>query len=251
MQIVTSPREMQKILKLLAAPSVGFVPTMGALHEGHLTLVRQSREQNLVTVVSIFVNPTQFNNAEDLQKYPRTLEQDQKMLQDSGVAYLFLPDANEMYADNFNYSVNEKEKNAVLCGASRPGHFSGVLTVVLKLLQIVQPTRAYFGEKDFQQLQIIRGMVDAFFIPTEIVNVPTQRDEEGLALSSRNQRLSADGIQKAQTFAKILKTSPTLEIAKEQLKENDIAIDYLEDHWNRRFAAVSIENVRLIDNVPL
>jgi pantoate--beta-alanine ligase len=251
MKIVTSPRELQKILKTLAPPSIGFVPTMGALHEGHLALVRQSREQNLVTVVSIFVNPTQFNNPEDLEKYPRTLEQDQKLLESANVDYLFLPTFEEMYHDRFNYSVSEKEKNSILCGSSRPGHFSGVLTVVLKLLQIVQPTRAYFGEKDFQQLQIIRGMVDAFFIPTEIVSVPTLRDEAGLALSSRNRRLSVSGIKKAQRFAHILKTAASLEQAKALLEENDISIDYLEDHWNRRFAAVSIENVRLIDNVPL
>ena len=204
-----------------------------------------------MTVVSIFVNPTQFNNPDDLEKYPRTVEQDQKMLEEANVDFLFLPNAAEMYHDQFNYSVVEKEKNSILCGASRPGHFSGVLTVVLKLLQIVQPTRAYFGEKDFQQLQIIRGMVDAFFIPTEIVNVPTQRDEVGLALSSRNRRLTADGIKKAQTFAQILKTATSLSEAKIQLKANDITVDYIEDHWDRRFAAVSIENVRLIDNVPL
>jgi pantoate--beta-alanine ligase len=251
MKIVTSPREMQKILKILAPPSIGFVPTMGALHEGHLSLVQQSREHNLVTVVSIFVNPTQFNNPEDLEKYPRTLEQDQKLLEEANVDYLFLPNAAEMYSDKFNYSVVEKENNAVLCGASRPGHFSGVLTVVLKLLQIVQPTRAYFGEKDFQQVCMVRGMVEAFFIPTEIVAVPTYRDEVGLALSSRNRRLSVDGIKKAQTFARILKTAPSIQWATDELKANDIAIDYLEDRWRRRFAAVSIENVRLIDNVPL
>ncbi len=251
MKIVTSPREMQKILKTMAPPSIGFVPTMGAIHEGHLSLIKNSREHNLVTVVSIFVNPTQFNNPEDLKKYPRTLEQDQKLLQEANVDFLFLPNADEMYQDQFNYSVVEKEKNAILCGSSRSGHFSGVLTVVLKLLQIIQPTRAYFGEKDFQQVTLVRGMVDAFFIPTEIVTVSTQRDEAGLALSSRNRRLSGYGIKKAQTFAKILKTAPSIQWAADELKANDIEIDYLEDHWGRRFAAVSIENVRLIDNVPL
>lgn len=251
MKIVTSPREMQKILKTMAPPSVGFVPTMGALHEGHLSLVKNSREHNLVTAVSIFVNPTQFNSPEDLEKYPQTLEQDQKLLEEANVDFLFLPNATEMYQDQFNYSVVEKENNAILCGSSRPGHFSGVLTVVLKLLQIIQPTRAYFGEKDFQQVTLVRGMVDAFFIPTEIVTVSTQRDEAGLALSSRNRRLSGDGIKKAQTFANILKTAPSIQWAADELKANDIEIDYLEDRWGRRFAAVSIENVRLIDNVPL
>lgn len=242
---------MQKILKTLAPPSIGFVPTMGALHTGHISLVQKSQEQNLVTVVSIFVNPNQFTSAEDLQKYPRTIEQDMILLNNANVDYLFLPNAQDMYRDDFNYAVVEKEKNGVLCGVSRPGHFSGVLTVVLKLLQIVQPTRAYFGEKDFQQLEIIRGMVDAFFIPTEIVNVPTLRDESGLALSSRNSRLSAEGLKKAQMFAQILKSSSTLEQAVAELSQNNIPIDYLEDLWGRRFAAVTIENVRLIDNVPL
>lgn len=251
MKIITSPRELQKILKTIAPPSIGFVPTMGALHEGHLSLIKNSREHNLVTVVSIFVNPTQFNNPQDLEKYPRTIEQDQALLKDANVDFLFLPNASEMYHDQFNYSVIETQNDALLCGASRPGHFSGVLTVVLKLLQIIQPTRAYFGEKDYQQLAIVRGMVDAFFIPTEIVAVPTQRDEAGLALSSRNRRLSVDGINKARAFAKILKTAPSIQWAADELKANDIEIDYLEDHWGRRFAAVSIENVRLIDNVPL
>jgi pantoate--beta-alanine ligase len=248
---VTSVHEMQKIIRDAKPKDIGFVPTMGALHQGHLDLVSRCQSENAITIVSIFINPTQFNNTVDYAKYPKSIEQDQSLLKEAGVDYLFLPNEAEIYADGSNYSVNEKEKNSVLCGASRPGHFSGVLTVVLKLFQIIQPTRAYFGEKDYQQLSIIRGMVDAFFIPVQIVAVPTVRDKDGLALSSRNQRLSSEGLKKAREFAKILKETSSAQEAKKILETKKIPVDYVEDMWGRRFAAVFVENVRLIDNVPL
>lgn len=251
MKIVTDPLEMQKILLTLKPASIGFVPTMGALHEGHLELVRLCQEQNQITVVSIFVNPTQFNNAEDFNKYPKTIEQDQELLQKTGVDYLFLPNPESVYPDQFNFSVEEKRNSSVLCGPSRPGHFSGVLTVVLKLLQIVQPQRMYLGEKDYQQLLLIQEMAKAFFIPVEIIGVPTVRDEAGLALSSRNKRLSQNGLLKAREFASILKSSASAEDIKKTLEKNNMTVDYIEDRWDRRFGAVFIENVRLIDNVPL
>ena len=229
--------------------SIGFVPTMGALHEGHLTLMRQAKAENDVVVVSIFVNPTQFNNPEDLKKYPRTLEKDLEMISNVGVDYLFSPEISDMYPDDYRYKVTENSFSKILCGAHRPGHFDGVLSVVMKLFNIVKPHKAYFGEKDYQQLKLIEGMVDSFFMDLEIVAVPIVRNEKGLALSSRNQRLSSDGIIRAQKFAKILKQDKTLEDIKNELLSHDIEVEYLEDHDGRRFAAVVIEGVRLIDNV--
>ena len=251
MEIITSPLAMQKLRQTLSTESFGFVPTMGALHEGHMELVKKSTQQNQKTVVSIFVNPTQFNNAEDLAKYPRTIEDDQKKLQLAGVDFLFLPAFESMYPDEFTFSVSEKNADDLLCGASRPGHFTGMLTVVLKLLNIVGAQKAYFGEKDFQQLSLIQRMRDAFFLTTEIVPVPTVRDQAGLALSSRNQRLSEDGLKKARFFAQTLKQKKSLEEIRTTLETQSIQIDYLQDHQQRRFAAVFIDNVRLIDNVPL
>lgn len=236
----------QKDLKNL---SIGFVPTMGALHEGHLTLMRQAKAENDIAVVSIFVNPTQFNNPEDLKKYPRTLEKDLELISSVGVDYLFYPEINDMYPDDYKYKVTENDFSKILCGTHRPGHFDGVLSVVMKLFNIIRPSKAYFGEKDYQQLKLIQGMADSFFMNLEVVPVPTVRDEKGLALSSRNQRLSSEGILKAQTFARLLKQQKPLEEIKSEMTAQNIEVEYLEEHFGRRFAAVFIEGVRLIDNV--
>ena len=228
---------------------IGFVPTMGALHEGHLTLLRKAKQENDVVVASVFVNPTQFNNAEDLKKYPRNIEKDLKMISEIGVDFLFNPEINEMYPDDYKYKVSENSFSKILCGAHRPGHFDGVLSVVMKLFNIVKPTRAYFGEKDYQQLKLIQGMVESFFMDLEVIPVPTVRDEYGLALSSRNERLSEKGIDLARTFAKILKYKKSIEETKTTLNQKGIEVEYLEEHFGRRFAAVHIEGVRLIDNI--
>lgn len=253
MEVITSPIELQNILaeKKKKQLSVGFVPTMGALHSGHLSLVDQSISQNNITVLSIFVNPTQFNNLSDFEKYPRTLESDIQLLNNRPVDYIFAPHRSELYPDNYNYSVVEIEKNKVLCGETRPGHFQGVLTIILKLIHITQADRLYLGEKDYQQLEIIRGMAKAFFISTQIIGCPTVRDDAGLALSSRNQRLTPSGLQKAQRFAQLLKEPTTLNEVRKNIETENIKIDYLEELWGRRFAAVFIDDVRLIDNVSL
>ncbi len=230
---------------------VGFVPTMGALHQGHLELIKRSKNENDVTVVSIFVNPTQFNNAEDLAKYPKTLEHDIELLESIDTDYLLVPEYNDMYPDNYQYRVSENEMSSKFCGAYRPGHFEGVLTVVLKLLNLVQPKRSYFGEKDFQQLSLIRGMVEAFFIHTEIIAVPTVREASGLAMSSRNRRLSEEGKTLAAALPQILKSSTSADAAQKQLSEAGFKVDYVEDFNGRRLAAAWLENVRLIDNVDL
>lgn len=175
-----------------AGHSVGFVPTMGYLHNGHLTLVRRAEEANDVTVVSIFVNPLQFGANEDLSRYPRDLERDCAMLQEAGVDYVFAPDVEQMYPHPMDTVVDLPKLGGELEGKVRPGHFAGVATVVTKLFNIVQPDRAYFGEKDFQQLQIIRRMVSDLAQPVEIVGVPTVREADGLAMSSRNTYLSTE-----------------------------------------------------------
>ncbi|MDY8109553.1 pantoate--beta-alanine ligase [Fulvimarina sp. 2208YS6-2-32] len=168
---------------------IGLVPTMGALHRGHGTLIETARAQNDTVVVSIFVNPTQFGDTGDLDNYPRTLEADLELCRAIGVDMVFLPMVSDMYAEGEQTSVCVEPLGSDLIGRQRTGHFRGVTTVVSKLFNIVQPSRAYFGEKDFQQLGIIRRMVSDLFVPVEIVGVPTVRDADGLALSSRNARL--------------------------------------------------------------
>lgn len=231
--------------------TIGFVPTMGALHEGHLELVRQAGRECDLVFVSIFVNPTQFNDPKDLEKYPRTFEKDLELIKKAGADFVFYPDAESIYPDGYRYRLTENSFSKILCGASRPGHFDGVLTVVMKLLQIVSPDRAYFGEKDFQQLRLIEGMVEAFFLDTKIVPCPTVREHDGLAMSSRNMRLSPADRERAPRFYKILSTARTDEEARKQLAECDFRVDYVETHEGRRFGAVYLGDVRLIDNVRI
>lgn len=231
--------------------SVGFVPTMGALHEGHLSLLRKCRSENDISVLSIFVNPTQFNQAQDLEKYPRTWEEDLKLAKGAGVDVVFFPTFEDMYPDNYNYSVNENDLSHMLCGASRQGHFQGVLTVVLKLFNLVQPKKVYMGEKDQQQLQLIKNMVAAFFIPTEIIGCPTIRTENGLALSSRNARLTATERESSSLIYKTIATAANAAEAKGVLEKAGFKIDYLVDVGSHRYVAAYVGEVRLIDNVEL
>jgi len=164
---------------------------MGALHEGHLALIRRSCNDNDVTVVSIFVNPTQFGPNEDFSAYPRDFERDAVLAEKQGVSVVFAPEPREMYSDDFSTWVDVEQVSEGMCGESRPGHFRGVATVVCKLLNIVQPDHAYFGEKDYQQLQVIRRMVRDLDIPVDVVSCPTVREADGLAMSARNAYLSA------------------------------------------------------------
>ena len=170
--------------------SVGLVPTMGAFHEGHLALIRRSCGDNDSTVVSIFVNPAQFGPGEDFAAYPRDLERDLVLAERTGATFMFTPEPGEVYADDFSTWVTVEQVSEGLCGQYRPGHFRGVATVVCKLFNIVQPDRAYFGEKDYQQLQVVRRMVRDLDIPLDIISVPTVREPDGLAMSSRNAYLS-------------------------------------------------------------
>lgn len=185
--------------------SIGFVPTMGYLHEGHLSLVRQSIKENDLTVVSIFVNPIQFGPGEDFNRYPRDIERDKRLLEKEGVHYLFSPDEDEMYPAGFKTFVEVAEIGKKLCGKSRPGHFKGVSTVVLKLFNIVQPNRAYFGQKDAQQAIIIKKMVKDLNLDVDIVVMPIVREEDGLAMSSRNVYLNEEERKNAIVLYKSLR----------------------------------------------
>lgn len=231
--------------------AVGFVPTMGALHNGHKTLIERSAKENATTIVSLFVNPTQFNDKNDFEKYPKTWESDLALIAAAGGQAVFSPNYADMYPDNYKYKMTELEFSKILCGAHRPGHFDGVLTVVLKLLNIISPTKAYFGEKDFQQLRLIEKMVEGFFLQAEIVRCPTVRETSGLAMSSRNTRLSEEGKKKAALIYQGMKEFKTSTEVKNFLSKNGFEIDYVEDIENRRFVAAFLEGVRLIDNIQM
>ena len=255
MKILKSIADVRTFGKV-AAGSVGFVPTMGALHQGHLSLVERSRNETDLTIVSIYVNPTQFNNPNDLANYPDTLTLDLQMLEAAGVSAVFMPTYELLYPDNFAYEVDEKQFSRELCGANRPGHFTGVLTVVMKLLNIVKPQKAYFGEKDFQQLSLVKGMVEAFFLETEIIGCPIIREDDGLAMSSRNLNLTSCDRGKSPLFNKLLSNA---RLSDEEIQTRlDLAgfeVDYVVTKDGRRFGAVVMGDdagpVRLIDNVEV
>jgi pantoate--beta-alanine ligase len=259
--------------------SIGFVPTMGALHEGHLSLLKNSLSENDITVISIFVNPTQFNNAEDLDKYPRTLERDVQIMQAlSNSIIVYAPEVEDIYegntvSENFEYDGLENQME----GKHRPGHFDGVRTIVKRLFEIVQPNKAYFGEKDFQQLQIVKKLVSKYNIPVEVIGCPIHREPNGLAMSSRNERLSAIAKEKAAIIYQILSDAKKLFqtnsaeetilfVENEFKKHTEFQLEYFEiadeatllpvsekenDKNYRGFIAIFIENIRLIDNISL
>ena len=243
-------RAVRKTIPVTA--SLGFVPTMGNLHVGHASLLTTSRQENDLTLASIFVNPTQFNKPDDFTHYPRTLEADLALLSDTGVDYCLLPQEKEIYATGYTYKIDETISHQLMEGKHRPGHFTGMLTIVMKLLQLVQPQRAYFGEKDYQQFQLIRDMVTSFFLDIEIKPCPTIRETSGLAYSSRNNRLTPEQRQLADQFARIFHQSS---LSNEQLitalTACGVSVDYLEEHEGRRFTAVNIGDIRLIDNYKL
>lgn len=250
---------------------ITFVPTMGALHEGHLALVAKAKELGDVVVVSIFVNKAQFNDPSDYENYPKTLAQDLQKLEKLNPDYVFAPERNEIFAENFSTKVSLDSLTNCLCGATRPGHFDGVALIITKLFNIVKPDIAIFGEKDFQQLLVIKKLVCDLNFPVEIFAHPTLREESGLAMSSRNQRLSEAAKIKAAALFRILseiKSNPKIlsEKKEELLRIGFEKIDYLEirDEKNlelvtdfsakipaRIFVAAYLEGVRLIDNLAL
>lgn len=281
MLIFNRQEELKNHLKSVSdhKTTIGFVPTMGALHQGHLSLIKNSLAENQITVISIFVNPTQFNNAEDLEKYPRTLEKDTKKIETvSKDVLVFAPSVEDIYEGNtvsayFNFDGLENQME----GAHRPGHFDGVGTIVKRLFEIVKPTKAYFGEKDFQQLQIVKKMVQKHNLPVNVIGCPIFREENGLAMSSRNERLSAQQKEDSSLIYKTLKTAKekfgtnsakeVTEYVEDVFKQNSqFQLEYFEiadeaellpatankaDKKYRAFIAVYINNIRLIDNIAL
>lgn len=249
MRIYNNLDEWRRVRRALPADlSIGFVPTMGNLHAGHASLFTASKHENDCTVASIFINPTQFNQAADFTHYPRTLDKDLELLANTGVDYCLLPDDAAMYTDGYRYQIDENKFANLMEGRQRPGHFTGVLTVVMKLLNLTMPQRAYFGEKDYQQLQLIRDMTRAFFMDIEIKACPTIREASGLAYSSRNGRLSPAQRQLADQFANIFHQAVPCEQIIAELAAIAVGVEYIEEHEGRRFAAVRIGEVRLIDN---
>ncbi len=251
MKVFESPSEWQRerAEHVNAGRTLGFVPTMGALHEGHVSLVRRCRHENDLALVSIFVNPTQFDDAADLSQYPRTLERDLALLRGEGVDFVLVPREEDLYPDGYRYRVQENSLSTVLEGAQRPGHFDGVLTIVLILLGVASAERAYFGEKDWQQLVLVRGMAEAFFLKTAIVGCPIVREADGLALSSRNRRLSPMDRGRASLLHRTLESATSAEQACGELRDAGFEVDYVEERDGRRLAAVRLGGVRLIDNV--
>jgi len=241
--IVEKVKDMKELSKkyLKENKTIGFVPTMGFLHEGHLSLVRRARGENDIVVVSIFVNPTQFGPNEDYESYPRDLERDVKLLKELNVDVVFHPPVEEMYPKDFSTYVEETKLSRYLCGKSRPGHFRGVCTIVTKLFNIVRPTRAYFGQKDAQQFRVIKRMVRDLNMDVELVECPIVREHDGLAMSSRNIYLSDDERVQALALYNSLKLAENLvksgerdaKVVKNAMKEflsryDKVKIDYVE-----------------------
>tara|TARA_R110002012_G_scaffold284558_1_gene475387 strand:- start:1441 stop:2289 length:849 start_codon:yes stop_codon:yes gene_type:complete len=281
MQVFKTGKDLEQYTNTLKNPdfSLGFVPTMGALHEGHLSLIKQALDKNSFAVVSIFVNPTQFDNAEDLTKYPRTLDQDLDLLKTlSDNIIVYAPSVGDIYKDSiaskhFDFNGLEHEME----GKFRDGHFDGVGTVVKKLLEIVKPDNAYFGEKDFQQLQIIKTLVEKYQIPVKIIGCEIHRESNGLAMSSRNERLSPSARKDAAFICKMLikskekfGTKSATEVVKWVEKQftnhTSLTLEYFtiadettlkpikrknKQKKYRAFIAVYVENIRLIDNIAL
>lgn len=251
MNIVTKLDEWKIIRKQLSAKTIGFVHTMGNLHAGHMSLCQHSKQMNEITVAAIYINPAQFNQTNDFANYPRTLEQDIEFLTEYKIDYLLLFDDVTLYPDQYQIQISECEISKVLEGEHRPGHFTGMLTIVLKFLNIVQPTHSYYGEKDYQQLLLIKKMVGSLFLSVEVIGCPTVRAEDKLALSSRNNRLSPSQRKMAAEFPAILHTNATTEKITSSLQALGFKVDYVRDLWERRLAAVWLDEIRLIDNLPL
>lgn len=230
--------------------SVALVPTMGALHAGHLSLVELAKQHGEQVVVSIFVNPTQFNQASDLEQYPSNLAEDLAQLEAVGVDAVFLPDFDIMYPDEYAYKITENQLSQRFCGAHRPGHFDGVLTVVMKLFNAIKPDVAVFGEKDYQQLTLIQNMVNAFFMGIKLISAPIIREADGLAMSSRNVRLTPVQRKIAPELYKALTNDDALSKKQMHLTTIGFDVDYLEVLGDRLLVAATLGDVRLIDNVP-
>ncbi|PKG98313.1 pantoate--beta-alanine ligase [Paraglaciecola sp. MB-3u-78] len=280
MQLISDILDLREIRRTwqISAKVIAFVPTMGNLHQGHLNLVREAKKQADIVVVSIFVNPMQFGPDEDLDAYPRTLQNDSRLLEELGVDVLFMPKATDIYARGLEQQtfVEVPGLSYMICGASRPGHFRGVATIVCKLFNMVQPNLAFFGEKDFQQLQVIKAMVTDLSMNLKVFGMATTRDNDGLAMSSRNQYLSDIERKLAPTlYKKMQQLATEIQLGRRdfsnltqeyklQLAELGFSPDYLEirnvenllqpgheDHYLVLLAAAFLGKTRLIDNLQI
>jgi pantoate--beta-alanine ligase len=277
MKIFKTVTEMESAMRKLRDEdrSIGFVPTMGALHEGHLSLIRQAKAENDIAVCSIFVNPIQFNNPDDLAKYPQQIEKDIQMLEEIDCDYLFNPDVDEMYPEPDTTEFDFGYLEQVMEGVNRPGHFRGVAVVVKRLFEIIKPHRAYFGKKDYQQLLIVKSLVEQYNLTPEIIACAIVREKDGLAMSSRNKRLSFSQRRKAPAiYANLQKAKELREyLSPEQIKHwmyerysksEDFALEYFEvadadslqpiENWEDSqrpmgFIVVHMGAVRLLDNI--
>jgi pantoate--beta-alanine ligase len=278
LKILRKTFEIEQIIADLRSKNqeIGFVPTMGALHDGHLSLVEKSVKENSVTIVSIFVNPTQFNNSDDYDKYPNTIDEDIKLLEKTNCDYVFLPTKGEIYTSEYVFpEINIGLLDQMMEGKHRPGHFKGVMQVVYRFFEIIRPNKAYFGLKDFQQVAVIKKMTDFFMLPIEIIACTTVREKDGLAMSSRNlrlsqgQRIEALFIYESLILAKNLsaKFSPqeVIKIINDLYKESSLKLEYFEiinpenfevlrDNWHPNSIACIVAyvgEIRLIDNMFL
>ena len=246
MEVVRKPEEMQRIAfkYKFEGKKIAFVPTMGYLHEGHLSLIREGRKSGDILVVSIFVNPTQFGPNEDLDKYPRDFERDKNLCKKEGVDYIFYPEVSDMYSEDYQTYIEVTELSKYLCGKSRPTHFIGVTTVVSKLFNIVQPDIAIFGRKDYQQLKIIERMVKDLNFPVEIVGMPIVREEDGIAMSSRNKYLKPEERESA------LSLSRSLKMAEEMVKNGEKDLKKIREEVTKfidSFSHTKIDYVETVD----
>lgn len=252
MQVVHSLDQLRSLLAELARDNtIGFVPTMGYLHEGHLALLKRSMAENHITVLSIYVNRKQFNETSDYEHYPRDDHRDLAMAQTAGVDIVWMPSEAEMYPGGDVFSIQEQMISSQMEGSFRPGHFVGVMTVMMKLLNQIKPQRVYMGEKDFQQAQLIKTMVAEFFMPVDVVICATVRDEHGLALSSRNARLTPKQRKQAAMIPRFMRESIDAEAAAASLGQHGFEVDYVNDYEGRRYAAARLNNVRLIDTLVI
>jgi pantoate--beta-alanine ligase len=254
MNVMRTIADARGSLAPLRAGTIGLVPTMGALHEGHLALLRAARAENDTVVMSLFVNPAQFGESADLAAYPRDEERDLELAREAGVDLVLAPSTEEMYPPGFQTWVDVTDLGSILEGQFRPGHFRGVATVVLKLLNIVRPDRVYFGQKDAQQVEVIRRMIQDLALEVELRVLPTVRDQDGLALSSRNVLLSPEERTVALALPRALAMRDRSAALTRLRSSNDLAIDYVEVADFEPpvlVGAVRVGSTRLIDNVPL
>lgn len=258
MKTIEKIDEIRNILDLerKANRSIALVPTMGFLHAGHLSLIKEARQNNDIVVVSIFVNPTQFGPNEDLETYPRDINRDQNLCEEEGVDYIFNPSVQEMYDEDYaTYVVTESDLTDKLCGASREGHFKGVMSVVTKLFNIIGPDKAYFGRKDYQQVAVIKKMVRDLNIPVKIIDCPIVRESDGLAMSSRNTYLSPKERKDALVLSRslkearerILKGEKNKKVIRQEILDKINEIPYSEIDYVEILDAKTLEDIEIID----